>query len=136
MNKKILPQIVYYLLIVFLSYVMMNKLLNIVSFQINIFKTGVFSNQMAKYLSYVVVFSEFIVLLLLLFKRNLGLWLLLIMIFCFTIYITLLFYNGRYEVCGCGGILNGLPYKYHLLINISLIFSSYFTLKYYKNENK
>ena len=135
-SLKIAFQTIYFFLIIFLSYVVTYKIFNLNSFQINIFKTGIFNNEYAKYLSYFVVSIEIMVLFLLLFYKKTGLLMFSIMIFIFTIYISILFYFNRYEVCGCGGILNGLKYKYHLLINLFLIFSSFLTLQYFKNENK
>jgi hypothetical protein len=131
---------IYYSLIVFISYTLMNKLIAIESFQVNLLKTGVFDNITSIYLSYVVVASEFVVLLFLLFKKRTGSMLLLSMLITFTLYITALNYFGRYEVCGCGGILNGLQFKYHLVINILLVSCSAYVLynstsNISKNEN-
>ena len=58
----------------------------------------------------------------------------------FTLYISMLRYLGKYEICGCGGILNGLSYATHLIININLIIAALFvqttlSKKTIKNEN-
>jgi hypothetical protein len=136
---KLFTQVIYYFLILFISYTMMNKLLAIESFQVNLLKTGVFSNTMAVYLSYIVIISEFLVLLILVFRKKTGSMLLLIMLAIFTIYISWLRFYGRYEVCGCGGVLNGLAFKYHFMINMTLIFFAillnYTNLKNIENEN-
>jgi hypothetical protein len=112
------------LLIVFLGYTAFNKLLNITSFQDNLFKVGLFPNSLIPTLSYLVIFGEFIVIAFLIFSSKMGLLLTALMMCCFTIYISYLNYNGLYEICGCGGVLNGLPYKYHLIINLLLLSSS------------
>ena len=39
---------------------------------------------------------------------------------------------NRYEICGCGGILNGLSFTTHLAINIGIIIILTYLLK--KNE--
>jgi hypothetical protein len=104
-----------------MSYVFANKALDISAFQMNIFKTGIFSERISNLLAYIVLAIEFSSIILLLVNKKLGLDFLLILLLVFTLYISVLFYLGRYEVCGCGGILNGLSYKVHLLINILLI---------------
>lgn len=119
--KKNVSEIIYYLLILFMSYVFANKALDISAFQMNIFKTGIFSERISNLLAYIVLAIEFSSIILLLVNKKLGLDFLLILLLVFTLYISVLFYLGRYEVCGCGGILNGLSYKVHLLINILLI---------------
>lgn len=104
-----------------MSYVFANKALDISAFQMNIFKTGIFNEKNSNILAYVVLIVELSSIILLLINKRLGLDFLLILLLAFTLYISILFYLGRYEVCGCGGILNGLSYKVHLLINILLI---------------
>jgi hypothetical protein len=137
--KNTAIQVIYYFLILFISYTMMNKLLAIKSFQVNLLKTGLFDNATAIYLSYIVIITECLVLLILIFRKKTGTILLLIMFVIFTIYISVLRYYGRYEVCGCGGVLNGLEFKYHLIINLALVFFSYLlfnaNLKLLENEN-
>lgn len=119
--KKNISEVIYYLLIIFMSYVFANKALDISAFQMNIFKTGIFGERISNLLAYIVLVIEFSSIILLLVSKKLGLDFLLILLLVFTLYISVLFYLGRYEVCGCGGILNGLSYKVHLLINILLI---------------
>lgn len=128
-------QAIYYFLIVFVSYTVMNKFLALKSFQINLLKTGVFGNNTTIYLSYFVIIVEFLVLLFLVFNKKFGTLFMIIMLSVFTIYISFLRLYGRYEVCGCGGILNGLQFKYHLIINILLISFSYLIYNSYKKSN-
>lgn len=120
-KEKIFVPAAYYLLILFISYTFMNKLMSIESFQTNLLKTGLYSDSMTKYLSYIVLAGELFVLILLLFYKKIGSQALLAMLCVFTIYISFLNIYGRYEVCGCGGVLNGLEFKYHFLINVALI---------------
>lgn len=126
---KISRQIVYYIIIIFLSYVLANKINNLASFQTNILKTGLFKSQTTIYISYATVFIETLVLIFLVFNKKVGLSFFFIMILTFTFYITFLFYTNRYEICGCGGILNGLSFKYHFLINICFLLSTIFINK-------
>lgn len=137
-KENILVPFAYYFLILFISYTSMNKLLAVESFQTNLLKTGLFSNRMTVYLSYFVLATEFIVLALLLFYKQIGALALLVMLCLFTIYIMLLNIYGRYEVCGCGGILNGLEFRYHLYINIGLILLAFVLVEdnFKKNNNE
>ena len=93
------------------------KVINIEAFKFNIIRTAVFPDYMVNAITYLVILIESTVVLFLLFKRRKGLILFAISMFIFSVYIIFLNINGRYEVCGCGGILNGLEFKYHLLIN-------------------
>lgn len=124
--SKVLQQSIYAFLILFISYAVMNKTISSESFQVNLLKTGVFDSQYIKLLSYSIISLELTVLLVLIFNSRIGALLLMAMLTTFTIYISLLRIFGRYEVCGCGGILNGLHFKYHFIINIILIGFSYF----------
>ncbi len=110
---------------------------NIDSFRTNLMKTSIFTQNQAIILSIVVILIEILIVLALLFYKKLGLFIFLVTILFFTIYISFLRFNGLYEVCGCGGILNGLDYKYHFLINVLLIISASYTLYVFntlKNE--
>ena len=48
-NNKILAEIVYLFLIAFFCYTAVNKLMNLESFRINLMKTSLFSEAIAKY---------------------------------------------------------------------------------------
>lgn len=98
------------------------------SFQTNLIKTTMFSKEVANWFSVLVVIFEFVVVLILLFNKKIGLWVFSTTLLIFTLYISFLSSQGLYEVCGCGGVLNGLSYSYHLLINILLIIGSIYCL--------
>jgi hypothetical protein len=122
--QKVLAEIIYLFLIFFFCYTAFNKLINVESFRTNLIKTSIFKSETAFYFSYLVIFLELIIVTVLLFYKNKGLLIFCFTMLIFTLYISFLRHNGLYEVCGCGGILNGLQYKYHLIINLSLIFGS------------
>ncbi|REC50447.1 hypothetical protein DRF62_19165 [Chryseobacterium piscium] len=128
---KIISFIIYSFLLLFLSYVFANKALDISAFQSNIFKTGLYSVSITKILSYFVLLVESIGIILLIVNKKAGLLYTLIMLIIFTIYISFLNFTSRYEVCGCGGVLNGLSYMAHFIINICLIILSFISLIYY-----
>lgn len=122
--QKILAETLYLFIIIFFCYATTNKLLNLNSFRSNLLKTSLFTEDFIKVFSIVVIIAEIMIILLLIFYRKVGLLVFSFTILIFTLYISYLRYKGLYDVCGCGGILNGLVYGYHFLINLSLIFSS------------
>ena len=126
--KKILAETIFLFLIAFFSYTALNKFLNLDSFRTNLIKTSLFNIETAKYFSIIVIAWEIIVVALLLFYKKLGLLFFCFTMLLFTLYISFLRFKGLYEVCGCGGVLNGLSYGYHLVINISLLFGGLFLL--------
>jgi hypothetical protein len=130
----VLAEIMYLFLILFFSYTAFNKLININSFRTNLIKTSLFSVDFAQYFSVFVISLEIVIIMILLFFKKIGLFILSITIAIFTLYISFLRFKGLYEVCGCGGILNGLHYKYHLTINILLLLGALFSLYIFNSD--
>ena len=108
-------------ILIFFSYTLVNKATDLPSFKLNIAKTGLFPMQYVDILAYFALGIELICILLLICKEKIGLLFSLIMMLVFTSYILLLYILGRYEECGCGGILNSLPFGFHLSINLLII---------------
>ena len=128
---------IYLFLISFFCYTAVNKLMNLQSFRINLVKTSLFSEDVANWFSVAVIIIEIVVILILLFYKKVGLFLLSCLILIFTVYISFLRFKGLYEVCGCGGVLNGLKYSHHLSINIALFFGAlYSTFIFNKQINE
>ena len=132
--KKLTAELIYLFLIFFFCYTAANKLMNIESFRTNLIKTTLFSIKTAYYFSFIVILLEIIIIGLLIYKKLIGLLVFVITLIFFTLYISYLNYNQLYEVCGCGGVLNGLKYQYHFMINIGLIFGGMFCLYANKYE--
>lgn len=109
------------ILIVFLSYTFMNKVLIFDSFIINIARTGMFSGWHVYAIAIVALIMELSSILLLVFTKKIGYAFTSFMLMVFSCYIIILYSTNRYESCGCGGIMNGLPFLPHLIINILLI---------------
>ncbi len=120
-NSKNAYRFLLLLLIIFFSYTFVNKIWDIDGFKMNIAKTSLFRGVMVDVIAYMALSVECICIILLLFKEKLGLICSWLMMLCFTCYICILFFFSLYEVCGCGGILNGLPFQWHLLINCVVI---------------
>ena len=132
-----IAEVFYYFIVFFLCYTASNKLIKIQSFRTNLIKKTLFTPDLADVFSICVIAFEVILILVLLFYKKNGLLLSCLTFLVFTLYISVLNFKGLYEVCGCGGVLNGLPYSYHLLINIALIVGSAFSfLTFYVLNNE
>ena len=119
-----------YPIILFLSYTLWHKLFGLDAFLTNITKTGMFEGIEVDVVAYSGLALEACSLLLLIVWERVGVYLSLVMMSFFTTYISVLYLLGRYEVCGCGGVLNGLSFPYHLTINIVLLLSLVYFLFY------
>lgn len=126
---KIINQIGYWALIVFFSYTFMNKLLLLDSFLLNIAKTGLFSQNQVYAVAIIGLILECLAIVIMVFKKRAGLIFTFVMMLLFSIYIFILQALGRYEVCGCGGFMNGLDFNVHFLINISIICLIFFLIQ-------
>ena len=133
--QRIIAEAIYLFLIAFFCYTAVNKIINIGAFRENLMKTSLFSENIATYFSVFVIVLEVIVILILLFFKEKGLIIFCFIMLIFTLYISYLRFQGLYEVCGCGGILNGLNYNSHLVINISLIIGSLYSFYVFNNLN-
>lgn len=135
--QKNIAEVIYLFLIFFICYTASNKLLKIDSFKTNLIKTTLFSKELADVFSILIISLEIFLVLGLIFFKTKGLLLCSLVMLIFTLYISFLRFKGLYEVCGCGGVLNGLDYKYHFMINVGLIFGSlfsFFTFNAFDNE--
>lgn len=134
-TKKALMECLSIALIIFFSYTLANKLLQVENFKLNIAKTSLFHGVWVDVIAYLALLSESVCILFMVFTRRIGFFLTWIMMFAFTVYIIVLYILHRYEVCGCGGILNGLSFHWHLLINICLLLTTSLLL-YYEERSK
>ncbi|WP_271765550.1 MauE/DoxX family redox-associated membrane protein [Aquimarina algiphila] len=117
-KAQLLKTFLIYVFILFFAYTGFYKVLHLDAFKFNIARTAVFPEYFINIIPYGVIALEFTVIFFLMYKKKTGVILFAISMLVFSIYIILLYKYGRYEVCGCGGVLNGLEFKYHLIINI------------------
>lgn len=134
--KKLFYRLLLFMLIAFFTYTLVHKLMGLDSFLHNIVRTGLFNGSMVDMVAYGAISAELLSIILLLFYEKIGLLFSWAMIFSFTIYILILYLMGRYEVCGCGGILNGLAFHWHILINSLVIIILSFLIYEKKNSSK
>lgn len=128
-----LHYIVTFSLITFLGYTFVNKLINFDAFLINIAKTGAFNGNIIYAVAFYALITEMLSILLLVINEKVGHIVTLAVILSYTLYIIFLVSIGKYEVCGCGGILNRLPFMWHFIINIIIVSSLLFVCT---NEKK
>jgi hypothetical protein len=121
------------LLILFFSYTLANKVANYADFELNLQKTGLYPVGLLRPIAIATLVAEAGAIALLIWKTAYGYRFVLLLISLFTGYICFLQIVGRYEVCGCGGILNGLTFPIHLGINIALLVSLSIVLVYEKD---
>jgi hypothetical protein len=125
--QTIIAEAIYLFLIFFFCYTAANKLVKIDSFRTNLIKTSIFSKDFADIFSILIIGLEIAIVLFMLYNKKKGLLSFCATMLIFTLYISFLHHKGLYEVCGCGGILNGLAYQYHFMINVWLIVGSLFS---------
>lgn len=122
-------------ILAFLGYTLVNKISDYHSFTLNIAKTGLFGGVWVDIVAYYALMAEFTCIALLLYKPKVGAVVSIFVMFSFSAYIIFLKTLGRYVICGCGGILNGLAYHWHILINI-LIISSLIYIYHYESKKQ
>ena len=105
------------------------------AFIINIAKTGMFRDRWVDAVAIYALFSEILCLVLLTVKERVGLIVTFLVLTSYTLYILFLQIANAYEICGCGGILNGLPFHWHFTINVLLILSSIYLFCQYGYKN-
>ena len=123
------------LIVGFFAYTLVNKLLQFEAFKLNVARTGIFEGQWVSVVAYFAIVAEIASISLLVFARKWGIRFALAMMLFFTLYIIYLASTGHYEVCGCGGVLNGLKFQWHLLINLVLFFILLFYALYYRTPS-
>jgi hypothetical protein len=119
----------------FFAYTLVNKLLQFEAFKLNIARTGLFERYWVNVVAYFAIVAEIASISLLVFARKWGIRFALAMMLSFTLYIIYLASTGHYEVCGCGGVLNGLKFQWHLLINLVLFFILLLYALYYRTPS-
>lgn len=123
------------LIVGFFAYTLVNKLLQFEAFKLNIARTGLFEGHWVNVVAYFAIVAEIASISLLVFVRKWGIRFALAMMLSFTLYIIYLAATGHYEVCGCGGVLNGLKFQWHLLINLVLFFILLLYALYYRTPS-
>ncbi|WP_323028181.1 MauE/DoxX family redox-associated membrane protein [Gelidibacter japonicus] len=116
-TKKI-PWLVSLLFILLFVYAAVSKLLDFETFQIQLGQTTLL-RPVADWLPWAVVVTELLVASLLCFvkTRLLGLYMSLFLMILFTVYIVIILSFVANVPCSCGGVLQAMGWKDHLIFN-------------------
>lgn len=123
--KKIIPyipKIASYFFILLFCYAAISKAMDFENFQVQIGQSPLLSAYTG-FVSYAVIISEVVIVLLLIFPRSnlLGLYSSTALMSAFTIYIFLILNYSEFVPCSCGGILEKMGWIEHLIFNITCI---------------
>ena len=136
MIKKMIPEVAGLLLILLFGYAAMNKLLVYDKFVVQIAQSPILEG-ISPWLAWMVPAVELAICVLLLMPawRRMGLYASTILMTVFTLYIMFILWFSPEVPCSCGGILNQLDWKSHLVFNIIFTGIAAAGLMYEKNYN-
>ena len=120
MNKDIIPELIIALLVLLFAYAGTSKLLDMHGFIAGM-KQQPFPAWLNKVLAVVLPGAEVAIAVLLVFKRTrpAALYAYVLLMLCFTGYTALVVFDFfSHRPCGCGGIISGLSWNWHFVLNI------------------
>lgn len=125
--RKIMPvivEIISYFFILLFIYAGFSKVLDFENFQVQIGQSPLLSYYTGV-ISYSVIISEVIIVILLLFKKTRiwGIYASLGLMSAFTAYIYLILEYADFVPCSCGGILENLKWNQHFIFNVICVIS-------------
>lgn len=114
--------VVSYLFILLFVYAAVTKLLDFETFQAQLDQFSVL-NTFAVWVSWTLILLEMITALLLCLEntRLIGLCMSFFLMIMFTLYIVFILNFAPYVPCSCGGVLEALGWKQHLIFNVFFI---------------
>ncbi|TDE51271.1 DoxX family protein [Flavobacterium sp. GT3P67] len=132
-TKSILLDCICYLYVVLFVYAAVSKLLDFENFQVQLGQSPLLS-AFAGWVSWGVPIVELIIALLLVFPRFrlLGLYAAFSLMVMFTSYIIIILNFSPFVPCSCGGILENLKWREHLIFNILFVLFGVFAIFFYK----
>ncbi len=109
-----------YFFILLFCYASISKIMDFENFQVQIAQSPIFSS-VAGFVSYGVLITELLVCLLLIFERTriIGLYSSFFLMISFTIYIDVILNYSENVPCSCGGILEKMGWRTHLIFNVA-----------------
>ena len=121
-HSRAIVQTVCYLYILLFVYAAISKLLEFEDFQTQLGQSPLLG-AFAEWVSYGVVIVELLSAILLVFDRTrkAGLLFALTLMIMFTTYIIIILYFTTFTPCSCGGVIESLGWKEHLIFNIVFI---------------
>lgn len=118
MIRKFIIEAVSFLLIVLFIYAAVSKILDFSNFRVQLGKSPIL-DLFASTIAVVVPTIEILISFILIFKktRKLGLYASFALLMMFTFYLIVILNYSYYIPCSCGGILQGLSWRAHILFN-------------------
>ncbi len=136
-SNKITQLIVSFLIFLFL-YTGVSKLIDRQTFRMALDRQP-FPKSMSDLLVWLLPLGELFVVILLLFEitRKVGLWLSAALLLSFTLY-TIIVLSGYYPTtpCPCGGLISGLSWKAHLMLNLACLLLNVAGIVFYKDQKQ
>jgi len=128
--KKILSEIISFLLVLLFIYAAFSKLLNYNEFKDQLSRSPLI-HSLAVPVSITLPLAEFIAAVLLCIEqtRKIGLALSFVMMLFFTFYILYMLLFEKHLPCSCGGVLRQMTWKQHLVFNIFFTAISFIGIK-------
>ncbi|WP_181876097.1 MauE/DoxX family redox-associated membrane protein [Chryseobacterium carnipullorum] len=126
-----------YFFILLFCYASISKIMDFENFQIQIAQSpllSAFSNVM----SYGVLVIELAICILLIFERSrkIGLYSSFVLMVSFTVYIYMILNYSEFIPCSCGGILEKMDWKTHLIFNIATVIIAAFAVILYSDSKR
>jgi hypothetical protein len=136
-SRETLVQIISCLLILLFVYAASSKLLDYTKFSVELGKSPLLT-AFAGYVAWSIPVIEIGIALLLTFKRSrlAGLYASFTIMILFTVYITYILLFSPYVPCSCGGVLQHLNWRTHLLFNIFFVLLSALGVMIYQPGRK
>ncbi len=122
-------EIVSYFFILLFCYASISKMMDFENFQIQIAQSPLLS-AFSNVISYGVLIIELAICILLIFERTrkIGLYFSFVLMVLFTVYIYMILNYSEFIPCSCGGILEKMDWKTHLIFNIATVIVAAFTI--------
>jgi len=122
MARKITVEIISALLVILFCYAAVSKLENTPLFRVQLGKSPLTSGH-ESLIAIAVPCSELMISMLLIFRstRFTGLILSFFIMLLFTIYIIIILNFSYYVPCSCGGVLQGLSWRTHVIFNCTFL---------------
>lgn len=132
--KTRIIEFVSYFFILLFCYASISKIMDFENFQIQIAQSPLLS-AFSDILSYGILVTELAVCILLIFEksRKIGLYSSFVLMVSFTVYIYMILNYSEFIPCSCGGILEKMDWKTHLIFNIITVFVAAFAIILYEN---
>ncbi|AYN03594.1 MauE/DoxX family redox-associated membrane protein [Flavobacterium sp. 140616W15] len=138
--RNIIIEIICLLYVLLFVYAAVSKLLDFENFQVQLGQSPLLSSY-AVWVSYLVPVIELLIVILLIIPkfRITGLYASLSLMTMFSVYIIIILNFSSFVPCSCGGILEKMTWKIHLVFNLFFVVLAFLALlfqKHYRTGNK